>query len=75
VSKKSAERPEVKQFVEFYMKEGLQLAEQVKYVPLPADAYQTALEHFHTGKLGTVFQGRTSVGLRIADLLKRESVQ
>lgn len=75
VGKKSAERPEVKQFVEFYLKEGLKLAEQVKYVPLPADAYQTALEHFHNGKLGTVFQGHTSVGLRIADLLKRESVQ
>ena len=75
VSKKSAERMEVKQFVEFYMKEGLTLAEQVKYVPLPADAYQTALRHFHSGKLGTVFQGHTNVGLRIADLLKRETVQ
>lgn len=75
VSKKSAERTEVKSFVEFYMKEGLTLAEQVKYVPLPADAYRTALGHFHNGKLGTVFQGQTSVGLRIADLLKRESVQ
>jgi phosphate transport system substrate-binding protein len=75
VSKKSAERTEVKHFVEFYMKEGLTLAEQVKYVPLPLDAYQTALGHFHNGKLGTVFQGHTSVGLRIADLLKRETVQ
>jgi phosphate transport system substrate-binding protein len=75
VSKKSAERTEVKGFVEFYMKEGLTLAEQVKYVPLPADAYQTALGHFRNGKLGTVFQGHTSVGLRIADLLKRESIQ
>jgi phosphate transport system substrate-binding protein len=75
VSKKSAERTDVKSFVEFYMKEGPKLAEQVKYVPLPADAYQTALGHFHNGKLGTVFQGHTSVGLRIADLLKRESTQ
>jgi phosphate transport system substrate-binding protein len=75
VSKKSAERPEVKSFVEFYLKEGLTLAEQIKYVPLPADAYQTALAHFRNGRLGTVFQGHTSVGLRIADLLKRESIQ
>lgn len=75
VSKKSAERTEVKSFVEFYMKESLKLAEQVKYVPLPADAYQTALGHFRNGKLGTVFQGHTSVGLRIADLLRRESIQ
>jgi phosphate transport system substrate-binding protein len=75
VSKKSAERTEVKRFVEFYLKEGLKLAEQVKYVPLPVEAYQTGLGHFHNGKLGTVFQGHTSVGLRIADLLKRESIQ
>jgi len=75
VSKKSAERREVKDFVEFYMKEALKLTEQVKYVPLPADAYQTSLEHFHDGKLGTVFQGHSGVGMRIADLLKRESIQ
>ncbi len=75
VSKKSAERREVIDFVEFYMKEALKLTEQVKYVPLPADAYQTSLEHFHDGKLGTVFQGHSGVGMRIADLLKRESIQ
>jgi phosphate transport system substrate-binding protein len=75
VSKKSADRTEVKRFVEFYLKEGLTLAEQVKYVPLPADAYRTAFTHFRNGKLGTVFQGRTSVGLRIDDLLGRESIQ
>jgi phosphate transport system substrate-binding protein len=75
VSKKSTERTEVKGFIEFYMKEGLKLVQQVKYVPLPSDAYQTALGHFRNGKLGTVFQGHTSVGLRIADLLKRESIQ
>ena len=75
VSKKSAERREVKDFVEFYMKEALKLTEQVKYVPLPADAYQTSSEHFHDGKLGTVFQGHSGVGMRIADLLKRESIQ
>ncbi len=75
VSKKSAERREVKDFVVFYMKEALKLTEQVKYVPLPADAYQTSLEHFHDGKLGTVFQGHSGVGMRIADLLKRESIQ
>jgi phosphate transport system substrate-binding protein len=75
VSKKSSERREVKDFVDFYMKEALKLTEQVKYVPLPADAYQTSLGHFHNGKLGTVFQGHSGVGMRIADLLKRESIQ
>jgi phosphate transport system substrate-binding protein len=75
ISKKASERTEVRRFVEFYMTQGLTLVEQVKYVPLPAEAYQTALGHFQKGKLGTVFQGHTSVGLRIADLLKREPSQ
>ncbi|MBA2251196.1 MAG: PstS family phosphate ABC transporter substrate-binding protein [Nitrospirales bacterium] len=75
VSKKSAERTEVQRFVEFYLKEVAVLAEQVKYVPLPVDAYQTALGHFRNGKLGTVFEGHTGVGLRIADLLKRATKQ
>lgn len=75
VTKKAGERTEVRRFVEFYMTQGLALTEQVKYVPLPAEAYRTALDHFRNGKLGTVFHGQTSVGLRIEDLLKRESIQ
>ena len=39
VSAKAAERPEVKEFVEFYMQNGEKLTKEVKYVPLPAKAY------------------------------------
>ncbi|MER3422548.1 MAG: protein sphX [Nitrospiraceae bacterium] len=73
VSKKSADRPEVKKFVEFYLANAAHLAVQVKYVPLPAQAYSLAVEHFNHGKLGTVFQGGSTVGLNIEELLKRES--
>lgn len=72
VSRTSADRPEVKKFVEFYLANAAHLAAQVKYVPLPAQAYVLALEHFKHGKLGTVFQGGSPVGLNIEDLLKRE---
>jgi len=73
VSKKSAAKPEVKEFVEFYLKHAAPLVREVKYVPLPASAYTTALEHFHKGKVGTVFGGEAEVGLKIEDLLKREA--
>jgi len=73
VSKKSAAKPEVREFVEYYLKNAAPLVKEVKYVPLPAKAYSIALEHFQKGKIGTVFGGSSEVGLRIEDLLKREA--
>jgi phosphate transport system substrate-binding protein len=73
VSAKSLAKPEVKKFVEFYMKEGAKLAAEVKYVPLPADAYITAMDHVNKGKKGTVFGGKNEVGITIKDLLAREA--
>jgi phosphate transport system substrate-binding protein len=35
VSEKAMDAPEVKEFVEFYLKHGGKLAKEVKYVPLP----------------------------------------
>lgn len=72
VNKKSAAKPEVTEFVEFYMKNGAKLAKQVKYVPLPAKAYTIGLERYQRGKVGTAFGGQAEVGVRIDDLLKRE---
>lgn len=73
VSKKAAAKPEIKEYVEFYLKQAAPLVKQVKYVPLPPKAYTLALEHFHKGKLGTVFGGEAQVGIKIDDLLKREA--
>lgn len=72
VNAKAARRDEVKRFVEFYLAEASVLVPQVKYVPLPKDAYGLALSHFHKGKVGTAFQGVPTVGVKIEDLLKRE---
>ena len=44
VSTKALTRPEVKEFVQYYMTEGAKLAKEVKYVPLPAHAYKTGWE-------------------------------
>ena len=43
VSARSLQRPEVKAFVEFYMERGRELVREVGYVPLPDDAYASAL--------------------------------
>jgi phosphate transport system substrate-binding protein len=73
VNSKAAAKPEVKRFVEFYFAEASTLVPQVKYVPLPKQAYDLAVSHFKNGKLGTAFQGSSTIGLRIEDLLKREA--
>ena len=73
VNAKSAGKPEVKRFVEFYLAEAPTLVPQVKYVPLPREAYELAVGHFKNGKLGTAFQGLSTIGLKIEDLLRREA--
>jgi phosphate transport system substrate-binding protein len=73
VNIKSADKPEVRQFVEFYMKNAEALVKEVKFFPLPAQAYAMNLEHLNKKKLGTVFGGKSEIGLRIEELLKREA--
>jgi phosphate transport system substrate-binding protein len=73
VNAKSLARPEVKEFVEYYMQNGAALATEVKYVPLPDSAYKTALQHVQKGKKGTVFGGTAEVGVTIDELLNREA--
>ena len=72
VNAKSAGKPEVKRFVEFYFTHAPTLVPEVKYVPLPKQAYELAVAQFKNGKLGTVYQGSSTIGLRIEDLLRRE---
>lgn len=73
VNAKSADKPEVKQFVEFYLKNAAKLTREVKYVALPAAAYTTAMGHFTKRRVGTIFGGEEAVGLTIEELLKREA--
>ena len=73
VKAKSLEKPEVKEFIDFYMKNGAKLTKEVKYVPLPAAAYTGNLDHVARKKLGTVFGGKNEVGITIEELMKREA--
>jgi phosphate transport system substrate-binding protein len=73
VNAKSADKPEVKEFVEYYMKHGEKLAKEVKYVPLPAKAYAYNLDHVTKRVKGTKFGGENKVGLTIEELMKLEA--
>lgn len=75
VNVKSATRPDVKRFVEFYLTQASTLVPQVKYVPLPRQAYDLALAHFRADKLGTAFQGVSTIGMTIEEMLRREATQ
>jgi phosphate transport system substrate-binding protein len=75
VSMKAAEKPEVKEFVEFYMKNGSAAVREAKYIPLPPRAYRKNIEFFKTKRVGTVFDGFLPVGLTIDELLRRERFQ
>jgi phosphate transport system substrate-binding protein len=72
VNKKSAQRPELKEFVEFYIKHAPTLVKQVKYIPLPDRAYKLASERFAKKVTGSVFGGEAKIGMKIEDLLKLE---
>ena len=71
VSAKAMDRPEVKEFVEFYLKHGGKLAKEVKYVPLGDADYKHAMDNFSKKKTGTGFGGVAEVGVKVSDLLKR----
>ena len=73
VSKKSADRPEVQKFVEFYLANGTELAKEVGYLPLPPQAYEMALKRFQERQTGSGFGGIPEVGLTVEEILKRET--
>ena len=73
INPKSLDKPEVREFVEFYMKNASKLSKEVKYVPLPAKAYTVNMEHVDKKKKGTVFGGTAEVGITIEELQKREA--
>jgi len=72
VNLKSVDKPEVKEFVEYYLKNGKKLATEVKYVPLTDSDYKHALDNFSKRKAGTAFGGIAEVGVKIPELLKRD---
>lgn len=72
VNRKSAEKPEVRDFVDFYLDNVKELATEVKYLPLPDATYPKVVSRFKDRQIGTAFGGTPEVGLHVEDILKRE---
>jgi len=73
VNAKSAAKPEVKEFIDYFNKNADKLVREVKYVPLPAKAYSYNLDTIGRMRLGTKFDGENKVGLTIEQLMKLEA--
>lgn len=71
VNRKSADRPEVSAFVEFYLKNAAKLAKEVGYIPLSKRIYELAMERFKKRITGSIFgvEG-AQVGISIQKLLE-----
>jgi phosphate transport system substrate-binding protein len=69
INKKSLERKEVQDFVEFYLKNAYRIIEEVKYVPLPKQVYQLVENRFRNRITGSVFFN-AKPGIKIEELLK-----
>ncbi len=72
VSAKSANKPEVQEFVNYYMKNARELVAEVKYFPLSKEVYALNIEHFNQKKIGTVFKGK-GINIKPEEILKLES--
>ena len=73
INVKALDKPEVKEFAEYYMKNSEKLVREVKYVPLPAKAYTYNLNQIQKKTVGTKFGGKNKVGMTIEDLMKIEA--
>jgi phosphate transport system substrate-binding protein len=72
VARKSADRPEVQQFVDSYFASP-ELIREVGYVELTPQIYELARKHFAERRVGTAFgEGGSQVGMTLEALLARE---
>jgi len=72
INKKSMDRAEVKEFVDYYLKNAPKLVADVKYIPLPGSAYDKGMARLKAGNTGTAFAGHADVAVHIDELFKRE---
>ncbi len=71
--KASQEKPLLREFVHFYLENAPEFVSSGGYVPLTQEGYKLAKQHFETGKVGTVFEGKSQVELTMDQLLIKEA--
>lgn len=67
-------RPQVAQFVQYYVNNAATVSRRVGYIPLPETAYAAYLQRVQRRQAGTAFGGRQAIGLTIDQLLARRLV-
>jgi len=70
VSKKAMKKPEVQQFVQFYLQNAPELSQEVGYVPLPQELYELATMRFELGKTGSAF-AKASKGMSLEAIMRQ----
>jgi len=73
VNAAAALRPEVKDFIDFYiyLQASPKLIKQAKHISLPGNVYQAVRNHWLARKLDTGFDGAPVVGLKFDEFLAR----
>ena len=72
VSQKANARPEVKKFVDFYLKNADKLVREVGYVGLGGEIYALVGDRYAKQTLGSAFAGKNTVGVTLDQLLAAE---
>lgn len=73
INANSADRPELKAFVKFYLENAEALSQEIGEVPLQAEVYKLAQTRFDKKVTGSLFEGEGStVGINITEMLKKE---
>lgn len=68
-SQKSAD---LRNFVEFYLKNAQATVASVGYVPLPQEAYDINKVHLYNGEVGTAYEGKPQPYLTIREVLQKD---
>ena len=75
VNAASLRRPQVQQFVQYYINNAATVSERVGYVALPQAAYAAYLQRAQRRQVGTAFAGRAVIGASIEEVVGRRLVQ
>jgi phosphate transport system substrate-binding protein len=75
VNASALRRPQVQQFVQYYINNAAAVSTRVGYIPLPASAYQAYLQRAQRRQVGTAFGGRATIGASIEEVVGRRLVQ
>ena len=70
VSSKAATRPEIQEFVKFYLANAKELSKDVGYVPIPDAVYAAATQRFEAKTTGTVYKDKAAHGTPLEQLFK-----